>query len=122
MAAEADATSGIAGAATAADELLLEIRDLTPQPAGGPGLPDEDEIRQPPGMMELRPGAPDDVRAGLLFVVQPPDTAVLVGQVEDPGGSPEDYREVLGLAASRLAVAQSPGRQGTRLPGRLRLL
>ena len=39
---EADATSGIAGTATAADELLLEIGDLAPQSADHPGLPDED--------------------------------------------------------------------------------
>ena len=117
MAAEADATSGIAGTATAADELLLEIRDLAPQSADHPGLLDEDEVRLPPGVMELRPGAPGDVRAGLLFAVQPPDTAVLVGQVDDPGGSPEDYREVLGLVTSRLAAAQPAGLSGDAASG-----
>ena len=38
--------------------------------------------------MELRPGAPDDVRAGLLFAVEPPDTAVLVAWVDDPAARP----------------------------------
>jgi phage shock protein A/DNA-binding XRE family transcriptional regulator len=117
VAAEADATSGSAGTATAADELLLEIGDLTPQPGGLPGLPGEDEVRLPPGVMELRPGAPGDVRSGLLFVVQPPDTVVLVGQVDDPGGSPGDYREVLGLVTSRLAVGQPAGPSGDTASG-----
>jgi hypothetical protein len=32
-------------------------------------------------MMVLRPDAPDDTRAGLLFVVEPRDTAVLLAYV-----------------------------------------
>ena len=55
--------------------------------------------------MELRPGAPDDVRAGLLFAVEPPDTAVLVAWVDDPGGPPDRYRDVFELAAGRLPPA-----------------
>jgi DNA-binding XRE family transcriptional regulator len=61
----------------------------------------------PPGLMELRPGAPDDVQVGLLFVVEHQDTAVLVAWVEDPGGSLDDYQEVMPSAAARLAVARS---------------
>ena len=55
--------------------------------------------------MELRPGAPDDVRAGLLFAVEPPDTAVLVAWVDDPGGPPDSYRDVIEVAAGRLPPA-----------------
>jgi hypothetical protein len=57
--------------------------------------------------MELRPGAPGSMPAGLLFVVQPPDTAVLVAWVEEPGGLPGRYQDVLGLVAARLALAPS---------------
>jgi DNA-binding XRE family transcriptional regulator len=71
-------------------------------------LTDPDDIQLPPGMMELRPGAPDDVRVALLFVVDPPDTAVLVAWLEDPGASPEEYQEAIRIAAARLP-AVSPG-------------
>jgi DNA-binding XRE family transcriptional regulator len=57
--------------------------------------------------MELRPGAPGGVEVGLLFVVEPPDTAVVVAWVEDPGGSLAEYPEVLPVAAARLAMARS---------------
>jgi DNA-binding XRE family transcriptional regulator len=57
-------------------------------------------------MMELRPGAPDNVRAGLLFVLEPQDTVVLVAWVEDPGGSPAEYQDVMRIATARLAIAQ----------------
>ena len=103
----AEAGSGIAGASAEAGELLREIGDLTPSPRGGPGPADEDDIEPPPGLMELRPGAPDGARAGLLFAVDPPDTAVLVGWAEDPGGSAGSYREVLQTAAGRLEQARS---------------
>ena len=107
-----NAAAGTTSATAAAEDLLHEIRQFTPSSAGRPGLSDEDDIQPPAGMMELRPGSPDEVRAGLLFVVAPPDTAVLVGLIGDPGGSPEDYREVLQIATSRLEVAQSGGPSG----------
>ncbi len=103
----AEAGSGIAGASAEAGELLREIGDLAPSPRGGPGPADEDDIEPPPGLMQLRPGAPDGARAGLLFAVDPPDTAVLVGWAEDPGGSPGSYREVLQTVAGRLEQARS---------------
>ena len=107
LGAEADAGAGIASAAAEAGELLQEIEDLTPSSRGAPGPGAEDDIDPPPGLMELRPGAPDGARAGLLFAVDPPDIAVIVGWVEDPGGSAESYREVLRIAAGRLEQAHS---------------
>jgi phage shock protein A/DNA-binding XRE family transcriptional regulator len=98
---KADASAGFASATATASEVVREIRDLTPPFPVSPG-PDEDDIHLPPGLMELRPGAPDDVRAGLLFAVEPPDTAVLVAWVEEPGGSPGHYRDVIEVAARRL--------------------
>ncbi len=99
-------------ASAAADLVLEEISELT-QTLNGPGSADEDAVVVPPGLLELRPGAPDRVPVGLLFVVEP-DTVVLVAWVEEPGGSPARYREVIGLAAARLAqvppaVAATPG-------------
>jgi phage shock protein A/DNA-binding XRE family transcriptional regulator len=104
---ETDARSGMVSACTDADELLQEIRDVTPSSRGGPGSADEDDIEPPPGLMELRPGAPDGTRAAVLFVFDAPDTVILVGRVEDPGGSAESYREVLQMAADRLEQAHS---------------
>jgi hypothetical protein len=57
-------------------------------------------------MMELRPGAPDTVRAALLFVVEHDDTVVLVAHVEHPGGPLGEYQEVIRAATDRLAAAQ----------------
>ena len=80
---KADVSAGFASATSTASEILQEIRDLTPPFPVSPG-PDEGGIHLPPGLMELRPGAPGDVRAGLLFAVEPPGTAVLVAWVRQP--------------------------------------
>ena len=102
-----DASSGFASTSTAANGLLQEIRDLTPPSQGSSEPTDRDDIPLPPGMMELRPDAPGDVRVSLLFVVEPQDTAVLVALVQDPGGSPDEYQQVIPIATARLAMAQS---------------
>jgi DNA-binding XRE family transcriptional regulator len=104
---EADAASGSGGAAAQGTGLLQEIQDLTPISQGGSAPKDQDGVPPPPGMMELRPGAPGNVRVGLLFVAESKDTAVLVACIENPGGSPDEYREVIRIATARLAIAQS---------------
>jgi phage shock protein A/DNA-binding XRE family transcriptional regulator len=104
--AQAGASSESGRAQEAADEVLEEIADLT-RTSDDSGSADQGGVEPPPGLMELRPGAPDRTRVGLLFVVEPQDTAVLVARVEDPGGPPDEYQEVIRLAASRLAMAQS---------------
>ena len=103
--AEAGSSSRGGGASAAADELLQEIRDVTPVSPDRSGPTDQDDVLPPPGMMELRPGAPDNVRVGLLFVLEPQDTVVLVAWVEDPGGSPAEYQDVMRIAMARLAIA-----------------
>ena len=110
---ETDSESDLASASAAEDELRQEIRDLTLPWSGNSGPAEEDDIDVPPGMMELRPGAPDYPRAGVLFVVEPSGTAVLVGWVEDPGGSRRDYREAIDGATARLATAQPDDPRGS---------
>jgi phage shock protein A len=105
---ETDSESDLASASAADNELRQEIRDLMLSWPGNSGPAEEDDIHVPPGMMELRPGAPDYPRAGLLFVVEPSDTAVLVGWAEDPGGSRREYREAIEAATARLATAGDP--------------
>jgi DNA-binding XRE family transcriptional regulator len=89
------------------DEMLREIRDL------GSGRPDDAKtedgggISAPPGMMELRPGAPGHVRVGLLFVVEPHDTAVLLTYRREPCGSSAEYQEAIRTAGARLPGVQS---------------
>ncbi len=100
----ADVPAGFSSATSTTSEILQEIRDLTPPFPVSSG-PDEDGIHLPPGLMELRPGAPDHVRAGLVFAVEPPDTAVLVAWTDDPGGPHESYRDVIEVAAGRLPPA-----------------
>ncbi len=59
--------------------------------------------------MELRPGAPGDLRAGLLFVVAPQGTATVVAYVTDQGRSHDNYQDVIRIAAERLpAVTDGP--------------
>jgi hypothetical protein len=106
--AEGGSSSGWGGASSAADELLQEIRDVTPASPGRSGPTDHDDVL-PPGMMELRPGAPGHARAGLLFALEPQDAVVLVAYVEDPGGSPAEYQDEMRMAAARLAIARVPG-------------
>ncbi|MGI8448850.1 MAG: PspA/IM30 family protein [Streptosporangiaceae bacterium] len=105
---EADAASGFGfgfGSTPAAEDWLQQrIRDLVP-PFPDDST-DEEDVPAPPGLMELRPGAPDYLRGGLLFVVEPSDTAVVVGWVDDPGRSRRDYREAIEAATARLAMAQ----------------
>jgi phage shock protein A len=86
-------------------EILDAIADLTGTPGDGTWPADRGLI--PAGMMELRPGAPDDVEVGLLFVAEPADTAVMVAWVVDPGGTPAEYEEIIPMAAGRLAAARS---------------
>jgi phage shock protein A/DNA-binding XRE family transcriptional regulator len=106
--AEAGASAAMGSASAAVSELLGETPDRAPtaqDDSGGAG----EGGAIPPGLMELRPGAPDRLRAGLLFAVEPQDTAVVLAWVEDPGRSLDDYQEVIRLAASRLAMAQAAG-------------
>jgi phage shock protein A len=98
-----DADSALA----AADQVLEEISEVTATFPDSSGSADEDAVVAPPGLMELRPGAPGSMPVGLLFVVEPSDTAVLVAWVEEPGGLPDRYRDVIRLAAARLALAPS---------------
>jgi DNA-binding XRE family transcriptional regulator len=77
-------------------------------PAEDPAGPaDEAHLPLPPGLLELRPGAPGHGRAGLLFVLRPSDTAVLLAWVGEEFRSVGDYRELLPLVTARLALAQS---------------
>jgi DNA-binding XRE family transcriptional regulator len=86
-------------------EILDAIADLTGTPGDGTWPVDRGLI--PAGMMELRPGAPYDVEVGLLFVVEPADTAAVVAWVAGPGGPLAEYEEVTPVAAGRLAAARS---------------
>jgi len=86
-------------------ELAREIRDYEPDSQDGAEPDDDAGVAPPPGMMELRPGAPGDIRAGLLFVVEPADTAVILARVEDSDGPARRYRAAIQLAANRRPAA-----------------
>jgi phage shock protein A len=94
------------------DELLKEIQEFPATPEDDPAPDDDQGVPPPPGMLVLRAGAPDDERAGLLFLVEPQDTAVLLAYVANPGGSHDEYRAVLPAATARLEAlraVQPPG-------------
>jgi DNA-binding XRE family transcriptional regulator len=94
------------GAATLEDELLQEICDLGSAHLDKAGSEDRDGTSAPPGMMELRPGAPGDVRVGLLFVVESHETAIVLTRIGEPCLSSAEYQEAIRTAAARLAGAQ----------------
>jgi len=108
-----DASCGAGETAASGDEFLREPRDFASASEdgaaseGGAEPEGHTSAPSPPGMMELRPGAPDGVRVGLLYVVEPEDTAVAVAYVTDPGGPPDEYQAVIRLAAARLPTAES---------------
>jgi hypothetical protein len=104
-AAEATQTARAALADIDADTSDLEVIDAEADASSG--HTDQDDIQSPPGLMELRPGAPDNVRVALLFVAEPQDTAVLLTGVKNPGTSPDERHEVMRIAAVRLAIARS---------------
>jgi hypothetical protein len=85
-------------------ELLREAGHLTPAAEGDSGA---GTVPLPPGMMLLLPGAPEDQRAGLLFVVAPEGTAVLLASVVGHGRSLRDVQAAARLAAERVPAAQA---------------
>jgi DNA-binding XRE family transcriptional regulator len=106
----AEGGSGEPSGAAPEDQFLRELREPMPGIDSEPGPEDQDDASSPHGIMELRPGAPGNVRVGLLFAVQPQDTAMVVAYVTNPGGPPDDCQEVIRIAKDRLAAAQSsPG-------------
>ncbi len=113
--AEAEISSAAGNAPAAVSEFREETPGRTPTAGGDPGRADEGGAI-PPGLMELRPGAPGRLRAGLLFAVEPEDTAVVLAWVEDPGRSLDEYQKVIRLAASRLALAQHGAVPGAVAP------
>ena len=106
-----DASSAPGEAAAAGDERGQDAGDAT-APAHDESPPEDHDVRPPPGMLELRLGAPDRVRAGLLFVVEPQDTAVLLACIDHPGGSAGEYRAVARLATARLREPPPAGAPG----------
>jgi phage shock protein A/DNA-binding XRE family transcriptional regulator len=97
----------LGGTPIAASEVLEAVPDLDRASQDDSAPPDQGGVPAPPGMTELRPGAPDLMQVGLLFVVEPRDTAILLARVEDPGNSPDAYQQVMPVATARLAAAQS---------------
>jgi hypothetical protein len=81
--------------------IAAEEEDTRPAPSQPGNRGPEHAIKA----IALRPGAPDHVRSGLLFVLPDPDTAVLLAQLSDPGASPDDYHALL---SARLAAAGLP--------------
>lgn len=122
---EASRTVGEAFAGIGEDTGDLEVIDAGVEAFSEAGsasaevseAPEEPRVLAPPGVMELRPGAPDQVQVGLLFVMAPRHGAVLVAWVEDPGQSPDAYQEVIPAVTARLATAQSGPPEAAASPG-----
>jgi phage shock protein A len=105
--AEAAELSAPSSELPAASEVAEEISALTGTSPPSTRAAEQGPIPAPPGVMELRPGAPDGAGIGLLFTTEPADTVLLIARVEDPGGSPDEYRELMPVVEGRLATARS---------------
>jgi len=65
----------------------------------------------PEGLMELRPGAPDDTGISILFAVEPPGAALLIAVLEGSEAIEDHYPEAILLAAGmlrRVRAGQAP--------------
>lgn len=56
----------------------------------------------PDGLMELRPGAPDDSQIRIVFAVEPAGTALLIAVLEGRESVRDHYREAIRLSADVL--------------------
>ena len=72
------------------------------------------EIRQelgrqplPDGLLELRPGAPDDGDIRLIFGLEPPGTALLIAVLEGREAARDQYRDAVLLSADVLLEARA---------------
>jgi hypothetical protein len=91
-------------------DLRQEDRDETASTADARLLRDivaqlEEELGQhawPHGLMELRPGGPDDTRVRILFAVEPAGTALLIAVLDGPEAVRDQYLEAVLLSADRL--------------------
>lgn len=94
-AAQADQLLDPAGAAARLDEIIGQI---------GPEL----DLEAPAaGLMELRPGAPDDNGLLILFGVEPPGTARLIAALEGREAIHDHYHEAVLLASEALQEARA---------------
>ena len=83
-------------------EAAAKLRDVTDEI--------ERELNLPPwpdGLMELRPGAPDDSQIRIIFAVEPPGTALLIAVLEGRESVRDHYREAIRLAADVLRRARA---------------
>jgi len=93
------------GEAISAAEARL-LRDVTAQM--------ERELGQhawPEGLMDLRPGAPDDTGIRILFAIEPPGTALLIAVLEGPEAVADQYAEAILASADllhRVRAGQAP--------------
>ena len=65
----------------------------------------------PEGLMELRPGAPDDTGISIMFAVEPPGAALLIAVLEGSEAIEDHYAEAILLAAGmrrRVRAGQAP--------------
>jgi phage shock protein A len=99
--------------ATAAADRLREItRDIERELRSEPWTANPGDLRPPPGLMELRPGAPGGSEVRILFAVEPPGIALLIAVLEDRDAVRERYSEAVLLSldlVQRVRAGQAPG-------------
>ncbi len=86
----------------AADKLRETEEDIERELNAAPWAEASGDLRPQPGLMELRPGAPDTDDLSILFAVEPPGTALLLAVLEGRDARREHYDEAVSLSSEVL--------------------
>jgi hypothetical protein len=87
---------------TAAGRLTEISGEIERELRSTPSAPDLDGLCPAPGLLELRPGAPDHTEVRILFAAEPPGTALLIAVLEGSDAVREQYREAVAVASDLL--------------------
>jgi len=94
-----DLEAAVAAAAQRLQEITRKIEhELRTEPSAA----DLSDLLPAPGLMELRPGAPDDRDIRIIFAVEPPGTALLLAVLDGPEAVRDHHSEAVGLSSALL--------------------
>jgi hypothetical protein len=94
-------------ASIAADKLREVTREIERELRSEPSAMDPSDLTPPPGLMELRPGAPGDSDVRILFAVEPPGTVLLIAVLEGRDAVRDRYSEAVLLSSDLLQRARA---------------
>jgi hypothetical protein len=103
------------GSAATAGETLREGRVFIASGSGHIEAVVDEDVPVPDGLLVLRPGAPGEILAALMFEVRPAGTVALLGYAAASGERPPDYEALIPTAAARMR--ERAARADAAVPG-----